>query len=131
VAPPHWPPGPDQADSGDDLPTLAELTDRERQWRDREDDITDVTGLPHEVGTVFGRRWAERLPADQTSQILAALRQIWPRIPRALDGELLRYAARFGLLDDQRTETGGDHRIAIRAGFWNAIDAAAVEPAVR
>ncbi|MFH0246091.1 hypothetical protein ACGRHY_27580 [Streptomyces sp. HK10] len=90
-----------------------------------------MTGLPHEVGTVFGRRWAERLPASQIPQILAALRQIRPRIPRALDGELLRYAARFGLLDDQRAETGNDHRIAVRAGFWNTIDATAVEPAAR
>jgi uncharacterized LabA/DUF88 family protein len=122
---------PAEADSGDGLPTLAELTGRERQWRDREDDITDVTGLPHEAGTVFGRRWAERLPAGQTPQILAALRQTRPRIPRTLDGELLRYAARFGLLDGQRTQTGDDHRSAVRAGFWDAIDTAAVEPAVR
>ncbi|MFE0086021.1 NYN domain-containing protein, partial [[Kitasatospora] papulosa] len=83
------------------LPTLAQLTSAEQRWADREEDITTVGGDPFEVGQVFARRWMERLPETVHLQKLSTM---YPRIPHRIDGELLRYAARFGLLahkDDQ------------------------------
>nr|WP_170757441.1 NYN domain-containing protein [Streptomyces californicus] len=86
------------------LPTLAQVTSAEQRWADREEDITTVGGDPFEVGQVFARRWMERLPETVHLQKLSTM---YPRIPHRIDGELLRYAARFGLLahkDDQIDE---------------------------
>ncbi len=101
------------------LPMLAQLTSAEQRWADREEDITAVSGDPFEVGQVFARRWTDRL-ADPGS-----LRQIsteYPRIPHRIDGELLRYAARFGLLAHKDDQIDEHDRYAIRAGFWREID---------
>ncbi len=76
------------------LPTLAQVTSAEQRWADREEDITTVGGDPFEVGQVFARRWMERLPETVHLQKLSTM---YPRIPHRIDGELLRYAARFGL----------------------------------
>ncbi|MER7762391.1 NYN domain-containing protein [Streptomyces sp. NPDC097619] len=107
------------------LPTLAQLTSAEQRWADREEDITTVGGDPFEVGQVFARRWIERLPETVHMQKLATL---YPRIPHRIDGELLRYAARFGLLAHKDDQIDEHDRYAIRAGFWREIDVrAAVE----
>lgn len=101
------------------VPSLAQLTSAEQRWADREEDITEVSGDPFEVGQVFARRWAERLPSE------APLRQLsseYPRIPHRIDGELLRYAARFGLLTHKDDQIDEQDRYAIRAGFWREID---------
>ncbi|MFI9718765.1 NYN domain-containing protein [Streptomyces sp. NPDC052396] len=102
------------------LPTLAQLTSAEQRWADREEDITTVSGDPFEVGQVFARRWTERI-TDQAQ--LQHLSTEYPRIPHRIDGELLRYAARFGLLAHKDDQIDEHDRYAIRAGFWREIDA--------
>lgn len=101
------------------LPTLAQLTTAEQRWADREEDITTVSGEPYDVGEVFARRWIERLPSPDRLQELVVQ---YPRIPHRIDGELLRYAARFGLLAhmDDRIDEGDRH--ALRAGFWHEVN---------
>ncbi|MFF1482093.1 NYN domain-containing protein [Streptomyces sp. NPDC058301] len=101
------------------LPTLAQLTSAEQRWADREEDITTVGGDPYEVGQVFARRWMERLPETAHVQKLSTM---YPRIPHRIDGELLRYAARFGLLAHKDDQIDEHDRYAIRAGFWREID---------
>ncbi|MFC7309170.1 NYN domain-containing protein [Streptomyces monticola] len=101
------------------LPTLAQLTTAEQRWADREEDITTVGGDPYEVGQVFARRWMERLPESAGLQKLSTM---YPRIPHRIDGELLRYAARFGLLAHKDDQIDEHDRYAIRAGFWREID---------
>ncbi|OEU88345.1 NYN domain containing protein [Streptomyces abyssalis] len=102
------------------LPMLAQLTTAEQRWADREEDITAVSGDPFEVGQVFARRWQERLSSPGHVQILA---REYPRIPHRIDGELLRYAARFGLLAHKDDQIDEHDRYAIRAGFWREVDA--------
>ncbi|MFI7497218.1 NYN domain-containing protein [Streptomyces sp. NPDC049687] len=101
------------------MPTLAQLTTAEQRWADREEDITTVGGDAYEVGQVFARRWMERL-GDQGH--LQKLSGMYPRIPHRIDGELLRYAARFGLLAHKDDQIDEHDRYAIRAGFWREID---------
>ncbi|MEU8467550.1 NYN domain-containing protein [Streptomyces sp. NPDC029006] len=98
------------------MPTLAQLTTAEQRWADREEDITTVGGDPYEVGQVFARRWMSRLGGEQSH--LQRLSQMYPRIPHRIDGELLRYAARFGLLAHKDDQIDEHDRYAIRAGFW-------------
>jgi uncharacterized LabA/DUF88 family protein len=105
------------------LPTLAQLTSAEQRWADREADITAVSGDPYEVGQVFARRWIARL--TDTSH-LQQLSTHYPRVPHRIDGELLRYAARFGLLAHKDDQIDEHDRYAIRAGFWREVDARAV-----
>ncbi|MFK0115948.1 NYN domain-containing protein [Streptomyces sp. NPDC090994] len=100
------------------MPTLAQLTTAEQRWADREEDITTVGGDPYEVGQVFARRWVERL-GDQSH--LQKLSGMYPRVPHRIDGELLRYAARFGLLAHKDDQIDEQDRYAIRAGFWREI----------
>ncbi|WP_327188986.1 NYN domain-containing protein [Streptomyces xinghaiensis] len=108
------------------LPTLAQLTSPEQRWADREEDITAVSGDPFEVGQVFARRWKDRLPSPAPLKQLTA---DYPRIPHRIDGELLRYAARFGLLAHKDDQIDERDRYAIRAGFWREAGApAAAEP---
>ncbi|MDO0928146.1 NYN domain-containing protein [Streptomyces sp. TG1A-8] len=101
------------------MPTLAQLTTAEQRWADREEDITTVGGDPYEVGQVFARRWMSRLGDPGHLQRLSAM---YPRIPHRIDGELLRYAARFGLLAHKDDQIDEHDRYAIRAGFWREID---------
>ncbi|UED83659.1 NYN domain-containing protein [Streptomyces profundus] len=101
------------------LPTLAQLTSAEQRWADREEDITAVSGDPFEVGQVFARRWTERLAGESP---LRQLSTEYPRIPHRIDGELLRYAARFGLLAHKDDQIDEQDRYAIRAGFWREVD---------
>ncbi|MFD4573690.1 NYN domain-containing protein [Streptomyces sp. NPDC058417] len=101
------------------MPTLAQLTTAEQRWADREEDITTVGGDPYEVGQVFARRWMGRL-GDQSH--LQKLSGMYPRIPHRVDGELLRYAARFGLLAHKDDQIDEHDRYAIRAGFWREVD---------
>jgi uncharacterized LabA/DUF88 family protein len=110
---------PEEAAEVAALPMLAQLTTAEQRWADREEDITAVSGDPFEVGQVFARRWAERLAST------APLHQLtgeYPRIPHRIDGELLRYAARFGLLAHKDDQIDEQDRYAIRAGFWREVD---------
>jgi hypothetical protein len=111
----------DTAESG--LPTLAQLTSAEQRWADREEDITAVSGDPFEVGQVFARRWIARLADAGHVQQLSVE---YPRVPHRIDGELLRYAARFGLLAHKDDQIDEHDRYAIRAGFWREIDARTV-----
>ncbi|MBV6696263.1 NYN domain-containing protein [Kitasatospora aureofaciens] len=104
--------------AGDSLPTLAQLTTAEQRWADREEDITSIGGDAHEVGQVFARRWSERLGDVER---LTALWPDYPRIPHRVDGELLRYAARFGLLAHKDDQIDEHDRYAIRAGFWKEL----------
>ncbi|MFF4953589.1 NYN domain-containing protein [Streptomyces chattanoogensis] len=101
------------------LPTLAQLTSAEQRWADREEDITAVSGDPFEVGQVFARRWTDRLSDTAHLQQLSTE---YPRIPHRIDGELLRYAARFGLLAHKDDQIDEHDRYAIRAGFWREVD---------
>ncbi|QMU75929.1 NYN domain-containing protein [Streptacidiphilus sp. PB12-B1b] len=106
--------------AADGLPTLTQLTTAEQKWADREEDITAIGGDPTEVGQVFAHRWTERL--GDTAR-LSALWTDYPRIPHRVDGELLRYAARFGLLAHKDDQIDEHDRYAIRAGFWREIAA--------
>ncbi len=108
------------------LPTLAQLTSAEQRWADREEDITAVSGDPFEVGQVFARRWIDRL-ADRG--MLHTLSTEYPRVPHRIDGELLRYAARFGLLAHKDDQIDEHDRYAIRAGFWREVDTRSVTAA--
>ncbi|MEU1707241.1 NYN domain-containing protein [Streptomyces sp. NPDC005706] len=101
------------------MPTLAQLTTAEQRWADREEDITTVGGDPYEVGQVFARRWISRLGDPNHVQRLSTM---YPRIPHRIDGELLRYAARFGLLAHKDDQIDEHDRYAIRAGFWREVD---------
>ncbi|WP_228993240.1 NYN domain-containing protein [Streptomyces sp. DH8] len=111
--------GPGESPETASLPTLAQVTSAEQRWADREEDITTVGGDPFEVGQVFARRWMERLPETVHLQKLSTM---YPRIPHRIDGELLRYAARFGLLAHKDDQIDEHDRYAIRAGFWREID---------
>ncbi len=102
------------------LPMLAQLTTAEQRWADREEDITAVSGDPFEVGQVFARRWTERLVGTAHLEHLSSE---YPRVPHRIDGELLRYAARFGLLAHKDDQIDEHDRYAIRAGFWREVDA--------
>ncbi|AXK32666.1 NYN domain-containing protein [Streptomyces armeniacus] len=102
------------------LPMLAQLTTAEQRWADREEDITAVSGDPFEVGQVFARRWIARLSSQSHLHHLSGE---YPRIPHRIDGELLRYAARFGLLAHKDDQIDEHDRYAIRAGFWREVDA--------
>ncbi|MHA6759235.1 NYN domain-containing protein [Streptacidiphilus sp. PAMC 29251] len=102
----------------DAIPTLAQLTTAEQKWADREEDITTVGGDPTEVGQVFARRWTDRLGEPAR---LTVLWPDYPRIPHRVDGELLRYAARFGLLAHKDDQIDEHDRYAIRAGFWREL----------
>ncbi|MCX5334823.1 NYN domain-containing protein [Streptomyces sp. NBC_00140] len=113
------PGGPAEPPEVASMPTLAQLTSAEQRWADREEDITTVGGDPFEVGQVFARRWMERL-GDQGH--LQKLSGMYPRVPHRIDGELLRYAARFGLLAHKDDQIDEHDRYAIRAGFWREID---------
>ena len=68
---------------------------------------------------MFARRWTARLSGTATCSSS-------PRSTRAsrtaIDGELLRYAARFGLLAHKDDQIDEHDRYAIRAGFWREID---------
>ncbi|MZD04614.1 NYN domain-containing protein, partial [Streptomyces sp. SID5785] len=108
------PPGGGEPAEAASLPTLAQLTTAEQRWADREEDITTVGGDPYEVGQVFARRWMGRL-ADHA--LLQKLSTMYPRVPHRIDGELLRYAARFGLLAHKDDQIDEHDRYAIRAGF--------------
>ncbi|MDF3288623.1 NYN domain-containing protein [Streptomyces silvisoli] len=116
-------PGSEAADPG--LPTLAQLTSAEQRWADREEDITAVSGDPFEVGQVFARRWIDRLGDPSGLQTLSAE---YPRVPHRIDGELLRYAARFGLLAHKDDQIDEHDRYAIRAGFWREVDSRSAGP---
>ncbi|WP_052851802.1 NYN domain-containing protein [Streptomyces avicenniae] len=111
---------PDEAPEIAAIPMLSQVTTAEQRWADREEDITAVSGDPFEVGQVFARRWAERLAAPLHLQRLSTE---YPRIPHRIDGELLRYAARFGLLAHKDDQIDEQDRYAIRAGFWREVDA--------
>jgi hypothetical protein len=110
-----------------EFPRLHDLTTPEQEWADREHDLT-VTGEPREVGSTFAIRWTERLPDDQAAQLINGLAEANPRIPRSLDGELLRYAARFGMIADGLEISEAD-RVHLRAGFWDGIALSASETA--
>ncbi|NJQ02420.1 NYN domain-containing protein [Streptomyces zingiberis] len=122
--------GPGESPETAALPTLAQLTTAEQRWADREEDITAVSGDPFEVGQVFARRWRDRLSAPAH---LTHLTAEYPRIPHRIDGELLRYAARFGLLAHKDDQIDEQDRYAIRAGFWREVGApaAAESPATQ
>ncbi|MCZ1012136.1 NYN domain-containing protein [Streptomyces lydicus] len=107
----------------DEVPLLRDLTSAEEEWADREHDMTRVAGEPREVGGTFGARWARRLPPDSAEELIAKITDARPRIPRALDAELLRYAARFGPICDDTLDISEVHRVELRAGFWHGITA--------
>lgn len=104
--------------AGDDLdvPRLSDLTNPAQQWQDNEYDATAAGRTAVEVGATYGRRWAARVaPAD-----LAAVADQHPRrLPRRLDGELLRYAERQGIDTWAEDETA---KRDVRAGFWQGLD---------
>jgi uncharacterized LabA/DUF88 family protein len=106
-------------DSDEGVPPLHSLTTPDQLWADREQDLS-VSGEPYEVGRIFATRWAQRLPHHQATDLLASLDQDYPRIPRSLDSELLRYAARFGTIGND-ADISDDHRGRLRAGFWSGI----------
>ncbi|MGK4583792.1 NYN domain-containing protein [Kitasatospora sp. HPMI-4] len=113
-------PAPESHGAADSLPILAQLTTAEQRWTDREEDITSIGGDAHEVGQVFARRWIDRIGSPTR---LTPLWADYPRIPHRLDGELLRYAARFGLLAHKDDQIDEHDRYAIRAGFWKELAA--------
>ncbi|OIV38377.1 NYN domain-containing protein [Mangrovactinospora gilvigrisea] len=121
----------EQTSRDDQLPTLAQLTSAAQRWADREEDITAIGGDPQEVGQVFARRWSARLGEPPAAEeLLRVLWSFYPRIPHRIDGELLRYAARFGLLAHKDDQIDEEDRYAIRAGFWRELGSRPGAPAV-
>lgn len=102
------------------IPTLRDLTTPAQTWQDTEDDTAHPLTDPLEIGGRFGGRWVERASGED----LMLLRGEDPILPRALDGELLRYADRMGL--DTWEDENAKH--SVRGGFWKvARDPNAVE----
>lgn len=108
-------------DDHDDAPRLRELTNARESWQDNEQDATEATTNPAEVGERFGTRWGSRANADAREALLAR----HPMLPRHLDGELLRYAEKMGV-DTWEDEAA---KFAVRAGFWEALEGAGGDPA--
>lgn len=106
------------AEHDEDLPRLKDLTSGRQTWLDNEQDATETTSNPFDVGARFGGRWASRASAEQRAELL----KLCPQAPRRLDGELLKYAERAGI-DTWEDEAA---KFAVRDGFWHAI--AAAEP---
>ncbi|MEU5241649.1 NYN domain-containing protein [Streptomyces lydicus] len=117
----RWSSDSGSVDPDDKIPLLETLTTSRQVWLDREQDLS-VSGEPHEVGKIFAARWAERLPREHAADLLARLDHAHPRIPRSLDSELLRYAARFGTVANDTLDISDDHRVQLRAGFWTGIE---------
>ncbi|MER5888069.1 NYN domain-containing protein [Streptomyces sp. NPDC001941] len=113
------PPRPPAASWGGQIPLLESLTNASQARTDRNDDLT-ASGDPRELGRTFAQRWTSRLPDTDAADLIGLLGQDQPRIPPALDGELLRYAARF----DASTahDISEDCRVQLRAGFWLAVE---------
>lgn len=97
----------------DNVPRLRDLTNARQAWQDNEQDATDATSNPAEVGARFGVRWVSRATREQR----AALLELRPNAPRRLDGELLRHAEGVGIdtWDDEAA------KFAVRNGFWEAV----------
>lgn len=103
----------------EDIPRLRDLTTARQTWLDNEQDATETTTNPADVGARFGVRWAARAAPTQ----LAALLELRPHAPKYLDGELLRYAERSGI-DTWEDEVA---KLAVRDGFWEAVASPAAE----
>jgi hypothetical protein len=88
--------------------------ERAQAWQDNEQDATAAGGTPADLGATFGARWVARA----TRQHREALVDLRPRLPRHLDGELLRYAEKQGV-DTRAEDEVAKH--AVRAGFWTAV----------
>lgn len=97
----------------EDVPRLRDLTTARMAWQDNEQDATETTSNPAEVGARFGTRWGSRATPEQR----VALLEQRPYAPRHVDGELLRYAERVGIdtWDDEAA------KLAVRDGFWEAV----------
>jgi hypothetical protein len=102
----------------EDIPRLRDLSSARQKWQDNEQDATETTSSPVDVGARFGQRWASRATSEQRVALLSKR----PFGPAYLDGEMLRYAERVGI------ETWDDEpaKLAVRDGFWEAV--AAHEP---
>lgn len=103
------------AEHDDDLPRLRDLTSARQAWLDNEQDATETTSNPFDVGARFGGRWASRANVQHR----AALLERRPHTPRRLDAEMLKYAERAGI-DTWEDEVA---KFAVRDGFWDAIGA--------
>lgn len=94
-------------------PRLRDLTSKEQTLVDDEENRELHASDPARIGRVYGGRWAVRATAEQRASLLAQR----PKLPRHLDGELLRFADEF----DVDTWGDDDAKIAIRGAFWDAL----------
>lgn len=103
------------ATATDAIPTLADLTTQPQVWRDNEEDTTAVLADPDAVGERYGRRWVARASTSHRRALLS----LYPKLPRGMDGEVLRFAFTRGI-DTWEDESA---KFAIRAAVWRAIGA--------
>ncbi len=108
-------PALESATGSDAIPTLAEVTTQPEVWRDNEEDTTVVLADPEAVGERYGRRWVARASASHRRALLA----LYPKLPRGMDGEVLRFAFTRGI-DTWEDESA---KFAIRAAVWRAVGA--------
>jgi hypothetical protein len=70
-----------------------------------------------EIGKSFAAQWASKATENEKRELLGQA----PRIPPALDAQLIRHAQ--GVLGSIRDDDRERIRRALRAGFWAALQA--------
>lgn len=96
-------------------PSLKQLTNPEQRSLDSFDDEETLLS-PHQIGARYGERWWTRADEATREGLLHVARK--PGLPRLMDGDLLKYASRFGITDRDDKQS----RRELRSGFWSAVD---------
>jgi uncharacterized LabA/DUF88 family protein len=94
-------------------PSLKQLTNPEQRSLDNFDDEETLLS-PDQIGARYGERWWTRADEATREGLLHSAPK--PGLPRLIDGDLLKYASRFGITDREQS------RRELRRGFWSAVD---------
>jgi len=96
-------------------PSLKQLTNPDQRLLDSFDDEESLLS-PDQIGARYGERWWTRADEATREDLLHVTRK--PGLPRLMDGDLLKYASRFGITDRDDKQS----RRELRSGFWWAVD---------